>query len=115
MTLLRTLWPLSPSQWWRWRYPDLWRGRSFDPHNAQQVMSYAVMRLPVERRDVFLLNAVQALDYSFIARHMGLSVDEVQALFAAALVEVSRAVDQIERHRPGSRSLPNSERCDVRR
>lgn len=114
MIPLRTLWPLSPSQWWRWRYPELWRGRSFDPHSIQQVMSFAVMRLPVERRDVFLLNAVQALDYSFIARHMGLSVDEVQALFAAALVEVSRTVDLIERSRPASHPLAKSERSDVR-
>lgn len=114
MTLLRTLWPLRPSQWWRWRYPDLWCGRSFDPYNAQQVMSYTVMRLPTRRRDVFLLNAVQALDYSFIARHMGLSVEEVRALFAAALIEVSRTVDLIERRRPASRPLPNPERSDVR-
>lgn len=45
MSRFRTHWPLVVSQWWRWRHPDLWRGRVFDPHNAPQVMSYAVLRL----------------------------------------------------------------------
>lgn len=113
MTPLRFLWPLSPSQWWRWRHPSLWPGRSFDPHYSQQVMSYAVMRLPTRTRDVFLLNAVRALDYGFIARHMGLSVGEVQAHFARALVEVSRTVDLIERSRPALRSPTSSELSDA--
>lgn len=96
----RLPWPLAVSQWWRWRYPDLWRGRTFDPHNSQQVMSYAVLRLRRETRDVFLLNHIEALDYALIARHLGLSIADVQARFAEALFEVSRTVDLIERVRP---------------
>lgn len=97
---LRLPWPLVVSQWWRWRHPMLWRGRTFDPHNTQQVMSYAVLRLSRETRDVFLLNHVKALDYALIARHLGLSRTDVQARFAEALFEVSRTVDLIERARP---------------
>jgi len=96
----RVPWPLVVSQWWRWRYPMLWRGRAFDPHNTQQVMSYAVLRLPREPRDVFLLNHIKALDYALIARHLGLSVADVQAHLADALYEISRTVALIERFRP---------------
>lgn len=100
MARLRVPWPLAVSQWWRWRYPRLWRGRTFDPHNTQQVLSYAVLRLSRETRDVFLLNHIKALNYALIARHLGLSIANVQARFAEALFEVSRTVDLIERVRP---------------
>ncbi len=93
-------WPLVAGQWWRWRHPMLWRGRTFDPHNTQQVMSYAVLRLRREARDVFLLNHIKALDYAQIARHLGLPVADVQAHLADALYEISRTVDLIERVRP---------------
>lgn len=100
MARLRLPWPLVASQWWRWRHPMLWRGRSFDLHNAQQVLSYAVLRLRRETRDVFLLNHIKALDYALIARHLGLSLADVQAHLADALYEISRTVDLIERARP---------------
>ncbi len=93
-------WPIVVSQWWRWRHPSLWRGRTFDPHNTQQVMSYAVFRLRRETRDVFLLNHIKALDYALIARHLGLSVADVQTNLADALFEISRTGDLIERVRP---------------
>lgn len=96
----RLPWPLVVSQWWRWRYPDLWRGQTFDPHSSQQVMSYAVLRLRREARDVFLLNHIKALDYALIARHFGLSATDVQAHLADALYEISRTVELIERVRP---------------
>lgn len=96
----RAPWPLVVSQWWRWRHPRLWRGRTFDPHNSQQVMSYAVLRLRPETRDVFLLNHIKALDYTLIARHFGLSTADIQAHLADALFEISRAVELIERVRP---------------
>lgn len=113
MARLRRPWPLVPSQGWRWRHPELWRGRVFDPHNAQQVMSYAVLRLRRETRDVLLLNHIEALDYALIARHLGLSVCDVQARLADALCELSRTVDLIERVRPKSIDLSNAERPDV--
>ena len=113
MTALRTPWPLVASQAWRWRHPDLWRGRVFDPHNAQQVMSYAVLRLRRETRDVFLLNHIEALDDALIARHLWLSVGEVQARLADALCEISRTVDLIERVRPKPSNLSNAELPDV--
>ena len=100
MARLRVPWPLAASQWWRWRYPRLWRGRTFDPHNAQQALSYAVLRLRRETRDVFLLNHIKALDYALIARHLGLPIADVQAHLAEALYEISRTVDLIERVRP---------------
>jgi len=100
MARLRVPWPLVVSQWWRWRHPMLWRGRIFDPHNTQQVMSYAVLRLRRGARDVFLLNHLKALDYTLIARHLGLTAADVQARLAEALFEISRTVDLIERVRP---------------
>lgn len=96
----RLPWPLVVSQSWRWRHPMLWRGRTFDPHNSKQVMSYAVLRLRRETRDVFLLNHIKALDYALIARHLGLSVADVQAHLADALYEISRTIDLIARVRP---------------
>lgn len=100
MARLRPPWPFVVSQWWRWRHPDLWRGRAFDPHSTQQVMTFVVLRLRRETRDVFLLNHIKALDYVRIAGHLGLSIADVQARFAEALFEVSRTVDLIERVRP---------------
>ena len=97
---LRVPWPLVVSQGWRWRYPSLWRGRTFDPHDAQQVLSYAVLRLRREARDVFLLNHIKTLDYALIARHLGLSIADVQGRLADALFEISRTVDLIECARP---------------
>jgi len=113
MVRLRMPWPLVASQWWRWRHLDLWCGRVFDPHNAQQVMSYAVLRLRRETRDVFLLNHLEALDYALIARHLGLSAGEVQARLADALCEISRTVDRVERARPKPISLSNAEHPGV--
>lgn len=112
MARLRLPWPLVVSQWWRWRHPGLWRGRAFNSDNTQQVMSYAVLRLRQEMRDVFLLNHIKALDYALIARHLGLSVADVQARFAEALFEISRTIDLIERARPASK-LSKAEHPDV--
>lgn len=94
------LWLLDPSQWWRCQYRRLWRGRGFDPHNSQQVMSYAVMALRGDTRDVFLLSCVQALDYALISRHLGLTVEVVQSHMASALCQVTSTIDLIERARP---------------
>jgi DNA-directed RNA polymerase specialized sigma24 family protein len=96
-------WLLVVSQWWRWRHPRLWRGRTFDPHSTQQVMSYAVLRLRRETRDVFLLNHIKALNYALIARHLGITATDVQARFAEVLFEISRTIDLIERVRPPSK------------
>ncbi len=112
MARLRLPWPLVVSQWWRCRHPPLWYGRTFDPHNSQQVMSYAVLRLRRETRDVFLLNQIKALDYALIARHLGVSIADVQAHLADALYEISRMVDLIERVRPPTK-LSNAEHPDV--
>ena len=94
------LWVLEPAQWWRCRHRRLWGGRGFDPHNSQQVTSYAVMALRGDTRDVFLLSCVQALDYALIGRHLGLTVQEVEAHMASALCEVTSTIDFIERVRP---------------
>ncbi|WP_395444135.1 sigma factor-like helix-turn-helix DNA-binding protein [Caulobacter sp. UC70_42] len=113
MTRLRLPWPFVVSQWWRCRHPRLWRGRTFDPHESQQVMSYSVLRLRRETRDVFLLNHIKALDYALIARHLDLSIADVQTHLADALFEISRTVDLIERVRPPSK-LSKAEHPDVR-
>ena len=76
-------------------------------------MSYAVLRLRRETRDVFLLNHIEALDYALIARHLGLSTGDVQARLADALCEISCTVDLIERVRPKPINLSNAEHPDV--
>ncbi len=102
------LWLLDPSQWWRCRHRRLWRGRGFDPHDGQQVTSYAVMILRGNTRDVFLLSCVQALDYALIGRHLGLTVQAVEAHMATALCQLTSTLDLIERVRP-RRAAPNPE------
>lgn len=94
------LWLLDPTQWWRCRHRGLWRGRGFDPHNSQQVTSYAVMNLRGDTRDVFLLSCVQALDYALIGRHLELTIQAVEAHVAAALCQITSTIDLIERVRP---------------
>ena len=76
-------------------------------------MSYAVLSLRRETRDVFLLNHIEALDYALIARHLGLAVADVQGGVADALCEISRTVDLIERVRPKPINLSNAEHPDV--
>lgn len=75
----------------------LWRGRTFDPQNSQQALSYAILRLRRETQNVFLLHHIKALDYALIARHLGVTAANVQARFADALCEISRTVNLIER------------------
>jgi len=94
------LWVLDPEQWWRCRHRRLWRGGGFDPHDSQQVTSYAVMTLRGDTRDVFLLSCVQALGYALIGRHLGLTVQEVEAHMATALCQLTSTLDLIERARP---------------
>ena len=94
------LWLLDPAQWWRCRHWRLWRGRGFDPHDSQQVTSYAVMILRGDTRDVFLLSCVQALDYALIGRHLGLTVQAVETHIVAALCQLTSTLDLIERVRP---------------
>jgi len=94
------LWLLDPLQWWHCQHRRRWRGQGFDPHNSQQVMSYAVMALRGDTRDVFLLSCIQALDYALIGRHLGLTVQAVQAHMASALYEVTSTIDFVEPVRP---------------
>lgn len=99
----RKPWPLEPGQWWRWRFWRLWRGGCFDPHASQQVLAYAVMGLRDETRSVFLLRSIHVLDHGQIAGCLGLTLPAVQAHMAAALREIVRTVDFIERVRPRHR------------
>ena len=113
MSRIQMPWPFVRDQGWRWRHPRLWRGRPFDPDNPRQVLSYAVLRLGRDRRDVFLLSQIKALDYALIARQLGISVAEVQAHLAGALYEIVRTMNVIERARPRSIPLSNVEPADV--
>jgi DNA-directed RNA polymerase specialized sigma24 family protein len=109
----RNLWLLDPAQWWRCRHRRLWPGRGFDPHDSQQVTSYAVMILRGDTRDVFLLSCVQAFDYALIGRHLGLTVQAVQARMASALCEVTSTIDFIERVRPRRVAASSAEAHNV--
>ena len=93
-------WQLDPIQWWRWRHPHLWAGGGFDPHNSQEVIHYAVMRLRGDTRDVFMLKRFRALDYAQIGRHLTLTVQEVESHMAIAICQIDTIVCLIERTRP---------------
>lgn len=52
----------------------------------------AILKPPVRLRDVFLLHRMAGMTYSEIGLHLGMHPETVQALLAAALVRLTRAV-----------------------
>ena len=58
----------------------------------------AVLRLPRIQRDIFLAVRLDALSYAEIAERTGLSTGQVERLFAKALGNFSRNLDDPARH-----------------
>ena len=56
------------------------------------VLKAAILRLPTNLRDVFVLHRFAGLTYGEIGLRLGLTPEAVQARFAAALVRLVRAV-----------------------
>lgn len=61
--------------------------------NDQHPLVAAILALPADQRDVFLLNRVVGLTYSQISDHLGHSVEAVQGSLAAALLRLVRVLD----------------------
>lgn len=59
----------------------------------------AVLRLPRIQRDIFLAVRLDVLSYAEIAKRTGLSSRQVERLFAKALANFSRNLDDPARHR----------------
>ncbi|MBO9545651.1 sigma factor-like helix-turn-helix DNA-binding protein [Caulobacter sp.] len=97
---LRRPWWTHQSQLWRLRHPHLWPGGSFDRADQASTIKYALLRLPEAERDVFVLNRFRAWDYLQIGRHLGLTAEEVETRFAAAILRLFRIVDFIESLEP---------------
>ncbi|QPI72137.1 sigma factor-like helix-turn-helix DNA-binding protein [Sphingobium sp. Cam5-1] len=59
----------------------------------------AVLRLPRIQRDIFLAVRLDALSYAEIAERTGLTTAQVERLFAEALGNFCRNLDDPTRHR----------------
>ena len=95
----RLPWIFDRGQRWRWRHWKLWRGGALDPSDRAEVYAYAVTGLRRTTREVFLLHRLEAMDYPAIGRVLGLSVLGVESHLSAALFQISRTLDLIERAR----------------
>jgi len=63
-----------------------------DPRLARR-MRHAIRRLPRDQRDVFCAIRFDDLDYHQVAARFGITVAEVERLFAGALANFVRMVD----------------------
>ena len=59
-------------------------------------LAAAIDTLPMAERAVYLLGAVDGLDYPRIGFRLGLSVEEIERLTASAVLAVSLALDRDE-------------------
>lgn len=64
---------------------------------SAEVLKAAILRLPVNLRDVFLLHRFGGLTYDEIGSRLGVAPEAVQAALAAALVRLARTVRISER------------------
>lgn len=68
------------------------------PHSRRRVrdngqaLSGAILRMPPDLRDVFLLNRMAGLTYEQTGFHLGIAPEAVQAKLAAALVRLTRVI-----------------------
>lgn len=73
----------------------LWRRLRESPEDRQRrVLVQAICHLPRDCRDVFLLHRFAGMPLEQIAEHLGIDQQTVEARLAAALIRLSRAVDE---------------------
>ncbi|MDQ8757411.1 sigma factor-like helix-turn-helix DNA-binding protein [Sphingosinicella sp. LHD-64] len=65
-------------------------------HERRAAMQRAVAALPLWPREVFILHAVDGLDYAAIAARLGIGIDEVEARFAEAICRIARILPSDE-------------------
>lgn len=74
-----------------------WRGvRRTAGLDRRRVLVRAILRLPPDCRDVFVLHRFEAMPLDKIAAHLRIDLASVQAHLAEALVRLCRAVDEAE-------------------
>lgn len=100
MWQLRRPWWMHRAQRWRWRHWRLWLGGRFDANEALQVCEYAILRLRPLTREVFLRHRLDDQDYATIARHLSISVLEIERRLARAVYSYCQTIALIERVRP---------------
>jgi len=69
------------------------RGRQ---ENAKRILVKAILRLPADLRDVFLLHRMAGLSWKQIGEHLSVERDVVQARLAEALARIVRAAPSSE-------------------
>ncbi len=106
-------WLVDRTQCWRWRYPSLWAGPSFDPDDLVQAYSYAFKRMSKAERTVFALCRFQDMGYSDIAYCLGISTAAVERRLAAALYKLSRTIDLVDRARGRPRDTSTAPDCQL--
>jgi DNA-directed RNA polymerase specialized sigma24 family protein len=72
---------------------------SDDEARLKTDMRAAVATLPDLERSAFRLCAMDGLDYPAIAERLGIEIDEVERLLAAALIAIDRHLDAASRAR----------------
>lgn len=60
--------------------------------DERQVLVRAILKLPLDMRDVFLLHRMAGMTYAEIGLHLGTTPKAVETALAAALVRLMRAV-----------------------
>lgn len=71
--------------------PD--RKRERQASKERKPLAPAILALPADQRDVFLLNRIIGLTYEQISEHLGLPVETVESSIAAALLRLSKAME----------------------
>jgi RNA polymerase sigma-70 factor (ECF subfamily) len=61
-------------------------------------LDYAMRRVPRRQREIFLAVRLENLSYPEIAERIGLTIDQIEQLFTAALVNLTRNLDDPRRH-----------------
>ncbi len=64
--------------------------------NEKRILLKAILRLPADLRDVFLLHRMAGLSYEQIGERLSVERDVVQARLAEALARIVRAVPSPE-------------------
>lgn len=74
------------------------RRRSSRPAKAdeQRALVRAILRLPPDPRDVFLLHRMAGMSYEQIGHQLGMEREAVLVHLADALVQISRAARPVE-------------------
>lgn len=68
--------------------------QSGEEERKRRVLVQAIRRLPRRYRDVFVIHRFAGLSLDQVAEHLGIDQQRVEARLAAALVRLSRAVDE---------------------